>query len=233
LGVKESTVNDETPIIYTPDNEPYLGRELLYHFDQIICSAMEQNTKTAPTTHGANLSDHQKMACQVVAQSLSIVLSIRELVRQGYLFGAHVLVRSLVERATILLYVHYNPNEIKKWNEGWQHRDAPSLAKMFEEIQRQQGREEFVRGFELTKIYNSLIHGKPDSGPWNQVILSDGAIGHASSKIINRPDLCDEVCAQVIPWVAVIQAMMAAYFPSQNPPNKASQPTPKSGAAEL
>jgi len=69
---------------------------------------------------------------------------------------------------------------------------------------------EFVRGFELTKIYNSLIHGKPDSGPWNQVILSDGSVGHASSKIINRPDLCDEVCAQVIPWVAVIQAMMAA-----------------------
>ena len=99
-------MNDVSPIIYTPDNEPYLGRELLYHFDQIICSAMEQNTKTAPTTHGASLNDHQIMACQVVAQSLSIVLSIRELIRQGYLFGAHVLVRSLVERATILLYTH-------------------------------------------------------------------------------------------------------------------------------
>ena len=205
-------MKDIPPIIYTPDNEPYLGRELLYHFDQIICSAMEQNAKTAPTTHGAKLSDHQIMACQVIAQSLSIVLSIRELVRQGYLFGAHVLVRSLVERATILLYIHYNPKEIVKWNEGWQYRDAPSLAKMFEKIQKQQGREEFVKGFELTKIYNSLIHGKPDSGPWNQVALSDGSIGHASSKIINRPDLCDEVCGQVIPWVAVIQGMMAAYF---------------------
>jgi len=208
-------MNDMPPIIYTPDNEPYLGRELLYHFDQIICSAMEQNIQTAPTTRGAKLSDHQIMACQVVAQSLSLVLSIRELIRQGYLFGAYVLVRSLVERATILLYIHYNPNEIEKWNKGWQHNNAPSLAKMFEKIQKQQGREEFVKGFELTKIYNSLIHGKPDSGLWNHVILSDGSIGHASSKIINRPDLCDEVCAQVIPWVAVVQAMMAAYFPNQ------------------
>ena len=74
---------------------------------------------------------------------------------------------------------------------------------------------EFVKGFELTKDYNSLIHGKPDSAPWNHVVLSDGSIGHASSKIINRPDLCDEVCAQVIPWVAVIQGMMAAYFPNK------------------
>jgi len=38
-----------TPIIFTPDNEPYLGRELLFHFDQIISSAMEQNAVTAPT----------------------------------------------------------------------------------------------------------------------------------------------------------------------------------------
>ncbi|MFA5352724.1 MAG: DUF5677 domain-containing protein [Thermodesulfovibrionales bacterium] len=205
-------MNDTLPIIYTPENEPYLGRKLLYHFDQIICSAMEQNSKTAPTTHGAKLSDLQIMACQVVAQSLSIVLSIRELIRQGYLFGAHVLVRSLVERATILLYIHYSPNEIEKWNKGWQHNNAPSLAKMFEVIQRHQGRDEFVKGFELTKVYNSLVHGKPDSAPWNHVVLSDGSIGHASSKIINRPDLCDEVCAQVIPWVAVIQGMMAAYF---------------------
>jgi hypothetical protein len=208
-------MNDMPPIIYTPDNEPYLGRELLYHFDQIICSAMEQNTKTAPTTHGTKLSDHQIMACQVVAQSLSIVLSIRELIRQGYLFGAHVLVRSLVERATILLYIHYSPNEIEKWNQSWQHNSAPSLAKMFEAIQKHQGRDEFVKGFELTKDYNSLIHGKPDSALWNHVVLSDGSIGHASSKIINRPELCDEICAQVIPWVAVIQGMMAAYFPNK------------------
>lgn len=217
-------MNDIPQIIYTPDNEPYLGRKLLYHFDQIICSAMEQNIKTAPTTHGAKLSDPQIMACQVIAQALSIVLSIRELIRQGYLFGAHVLVRSLVERASILLYIHYSPDEIEKWNKGWQHNCAPSLAKMFEEIQKHQGRDEFVKGFELTKTYNSLIHGKPDSAPWNYVVLSDGSIGHASSKIIDRADLCDEVCAQVIPWVAVIQGMMAAYFPKKESAQQGAEP---------
>jgi hypothetical protein len=65
-----------TPVIFTPDNEPYLGRELLFHFDQLISSAMEQNSITAPTSHGRILTDHQSMACQIIAQALSITLSI-------------------------------------------------------------------------------------------------------------------------------------------------------------
>ncbi|MDY7001904.1 MAG: hypothetical protein SVS15_09010, partial [Thermodesulfobacteriota bacterium] len=122
------------PVIFTPDNEPYLGRKLLYHFDQIICSAMEQNLEIAPTTHGMDLSDHQQMACQIISQALSIVLSIRELIRQGYLFGANVLLRALVERAAILLYLYHYPDKIECWNRGWHWGDAPSLSKMLEAI---------------------------------------------------------------------------------------------------
>jgi hypothetical protein len=102
------------PVIFTPGNEPYLGRTLLFHFDQLISSAMEQNSRAAPTSHGRVLSDHQEMACQVIAQALSIALSIRELIRQGYLFGANVLLRALVERAAILLYLHLYPNDIER-----------------------------------------------------------------------------------------------------------------------
>ena len=102
------------PVVFTPDNEPYLGRELLFHFDQLIISAMKQNSVIAPTSHGRVLTDHQNMACQVIAQSLSITLSIRELIRQGYLFGAHVLLRALVERAAILLYLNLYPADIEQ-----------------------------------------------------------------------------------------------------------------------
>lgn len=204
-----------TPVIFTPGNEPYLGRELLLHFDLLISSAMEQNAVAAPTSHGRTLTDHQRMACQVIAQALSITLSIRELIRQGYLFGAHVLLRALVERAAILLYLHLLPEEIEKWNRGWHQKDAPSLAKMFEAIQNQQQRDSVVRGSDLTAAMNSLLHAKPDSAPWNLVPLGDKGVGHAVSKILNRPELCDDLCANVIPWLAVIQAMMAAYFPRE------------------
>jgi hypothetical protein len=202
------------PVVFTPDNEPYLGQNLLFHFDQIISSVMKQNSITAPITHGRPLTDHQRMACQVIPQALSITLSIRELIRQGYLFGAHVLLRALVERAAILLYLHLYPEEIDRWNRGWHQQEAPGLAKMFDAIQSKEQRDPAVRGRDLTASMNSLLHAKPDSAPWNLVSMGEKGLGHAVSKILNRPELCDDLCANVIPWVAVIQGMMAAYFPA-------------------
>jgi hypothetical protein len=176
---------------------------------------MEQNASTAPRSHVHVLSDHQNMACQVIAQALSIALSIRELIRQGYLFGAHVLLRALVERAAILLYLHLYPNDIERWKRGWQQGDAPGLAKMFDAIQAKQQHNPVVAGRDLTATMNSLLHAKPDSAPWNMVRLGETGFGHAVSKILNRPDLCDDLCANAIPWLVVVQGMMAAYFPSE------------------
>lgn len=155
------------------------------------------------------------MACLVIPQALSIALSIRELIRQGYLFGAHVLVRALVERAIILQYLHFYPEKIECWKRGWNHGDAPSLATMFDAIQAKSDRETVIRGRDFTASMNSLLHGKPDSAPWNLVPLGEDGLGHAVSKILNRPELCDELCANVMPWIAVVQGMMAAYFPEE------------------
>ncbi len=181
-----------TPVVFTPDNEPYLGSPLLLAFDQLICSVMEQNAITAPATHHLVLTDSQKMACQVISQALSISLSIRELIRQGYPFGGHVLLRALAERAALLLYLNYYPTEIDKWNRGWEQKEAPSLAKMFEMIQARQQPGAPIRGSELTAPMNSLLHSKPDSAPWNMISLGETGIGHSVAKRLNRPELCDD-----------------------------------------
>lgn len=199
--------------IFTPDNEPYLGRETVYAFDNLIIACMESNTTLAPLTHKINKTDLQMAACQLIPQGISIALSIRELVRQGYLFGALTLVRPLAERATILLYIQRNPHEVDKWNRGWQHNEAPSLAEMFNRI----GKEKFAKiGRELTKPFNSIIHGKPDSAIWSLVSMGDNRMGHGASKNLNSPTLCDDVCLQSAAWLAVIVAMMSAYFPEQH-----------------
>jgi hypothetical protein len=206
----------EKTLVFTPDNEPYGGRNLLYHFDQLICSMMEQNSDIAPKTHGRTLNDHQKMACLVISQSISITLSIRELIRQGYLFSAHVLVRAVVERAVMLLYLQIHPEKIESWNNGWHQKDnAPNLAKMLEAIQRQDHAHTLISGRDLTASMNSLLHGKPDSAPWNLVLVGENGFGHAVSKILNRPDLCDDLCADLMPWVVVVLSMVAAYFPDE------------------
>jgi hypothetical protein len=203
---------EPTPVIFTPDNEPYLGRHMLFVLDSAITSMMEQNAVTAPTSHGRKLTEHQRMACQVIPQAISIALSIRELVRQGYLFGAHVLLRAMVERAAILLYLNLHPEEIVRWKRGWHHGDAPSLAKMFDAIQARQNRDPKFRGSDLTASMNTLLHGRPDSAQWNLVPMGAEGIGHAVSKILNRPQLCDDICGNLIPWIVVVHGMMAAYF---------------------
>ena len=80
--------DDPSEVIFTPDNEPYLGREMLFHFDNAICASLDQSGKIATKTHSLHRTDMQDAACQLIPQSISIALSIRELIRQGYLFGA-------------------------------------------------------------------------------------------------------------------------------------------------
>ncbi len=205
--------DQDLPIVFSPDNEPYLGRELLFHFDQLISATLELNSLVAPATHKIKLTNAQEMACQLIPQSISIALSIRELVRQGYLFGAQVLLRPLAERATTLLYLLLFPAEINKWDHGWNHREAPSFGKMIESINKQNGNPQASSANQITSRMNSLIHGKPDSAQWNMIPIGATGLGQASSKILARPDLCDIICADTIPLLALVQAMINGYFP--------------------
>lgn len=207
------------PVIFTPDNEPYLGRTLLFHLDQIISATLEQNTLTGKKSHGNKLTAHQKMAVQVISQAVNISLSMRELIRQGYLFGGHVLLRSLVERAMILYYLYYYPEDIVHWNNGWQQREAPGLSTMIDKISKKMADAPTGRGSDMLKGMNSLLHAKPDSAYYNLAHFEGSHIEFAPSKILNRPELCDDLCADIIPMLAIIQAMMTAYFSNAKSPS--------------
>lgn len=87
------------PVVFTPDSEPYLGRGSLYRLDVTIVEALRANQATAELSHRGPLTDLQRAACQILPQGVSIALSIRELIRQGYLFSAFILLRPLIERA--------------------------------------------------------------------------------------------------------------------------------------
>jgi hypothetical protein len=54
--------------VFTPDDEPYLGRQSVFHFDQVILSCLEANAEVAAFTraHASELSDLQKAACQII-----------------------------------------------------------------------------------------------------------------------------------------------------------------------
>ncbi len=165
--------------VFTPGNEPYLGRETVHAFDNLIIACMEENEIVSALTHRIVKTDMQWAACQLIPQSINIALSIRELIRQGYLFGAFVLIRPLAERAAILLYLQASPDKIDIWKRGWKHSEAPSLAQMLDNI----GKAKFAGvGREFTRPFNDILHGKPDSAIWSLVPIDENTMGHGVSK---------------------------------------------------
>jgi hypothetical protein len=152
------TMRPKPNAVFTPGNEPYLGRETLYAFDKLILVCLETSAEIAPRTHKIDKTDLQWAACQLIPQGISIALSIWELVRQGHLFGALVLIRPLAERATTLLYLHRFPDEIVKWKE-WRKK-GPSLNRMLDTL----GQGKFPgAASEFTQLYNGITHGDPES----------------------------------------------------------------------
>lgn len=208
-----------TPSVYTPDNEPYLGRELLFRFDNLICSCLELNSKCAPASHGRSLSRFQQTLCILVPQTITLALSIRELIRQGYLFGAKVLVRPLTERAVTILYLWKKPDALQIWDDGWKYNKRPRLQEMVEYLNREllQGESATLKGF--AHELNSATHGDPLSAKWNVILRDDGAPVFPVSKNLASPQLADEICAEVIPWLAVTTGIMSASFGQGTPSN--------------
>jgi hypothetical protein len=56
-----------------------------------------------------------------------------------------------------------------------------------------------MKGF--THDLNSATHGDPLSARWNVVLREDGVPVFLVSKNLASPQLADEICAEVIPWL--------------------------------
>src|SRR5260370_19472868 len=119
----------------SPIQDPYLGREALFVFDSLISGAMAVNRRVAAWTHGRQLTRLQRAACQIIPNGFAIALSIRELVRTGYLFSAEILLRPLIERVAVVSYLMETGNKaLDLWEQGWPHATRPPLSKMLGSI---------------------------------------------------------------------------------------------------
>ncbi len=197
--------------VYLPDNEPYLGRTSVHNFDQIIISCLEQNTEVAAYTHSTQLSDLQKAACQIIPQGINLALTIRELIRQGYLFGALVLMRSLIERTATISYLNSDPDKVELWKIGWKYSERPRLPELLKTMGDNFDTSETRQ---ICDFFNSLTHGDPVAANWNLVQLSNNSLGYSVGKVINDPKLCDFICIQAYCYLIVLMGMMAACFPN-------------------
>jgi len=215
----EDKQDDGIPVVFTPDNEPYLGRKALLTFDQEIPFSLWVNSHIAAYTrsHRDKLTDLQRAVCQIVPQGINLALSIRELIRQAYLFAALVLVRPLIERAAIISYICDNPDAIEKWKAGWRFRERPSLNSMLRSMAPQGVDVDVAR--DICEHYGHIVHGDPVSADWNRIPLDNGSLGYAVGKVLNHTTLCDELALQGWAYLRVLTARATSCFPEVKPPN--------------
>lgn len=199
----------DPPVHFAPGDEPYVGRRPLYVFDVLIKSALELSAKIALQTKQAPMSALQRTAAQIVPQGLNIALGIRELIRQGYLFSALVLVRSLVERAAIISYIYQRP-DLPLWERGWNHGERPSLAKMLAETRPSK---DIEGARKVCETLNHLVHGDPYAAEFNLVVLGENAWGYAVGRVLTGPELCDFVSDQSISWLTLLASVASGCFP--------------------
>jgi len=212
----------EIPPVFTPGNEPYLGLESVLWFDRIICWSMESNTQVAAWTRRNSkvLTPLQRAACQIIPQGVGIALSIRELIRQAYLFSALILVRSLIERAAVVSYLDTHPSAVSEWESGWRYGKRPGLATMLASMA---GGVHVAEAKKICDAHNHMVHGDPLSCCNNLITLPDGAAGYASGKILDNSKLCDEVAMESQCYLVVLSGRMSSIFPDaglQSPPER-------------
>lgn len=198
--------------VFTPSNEPYLGRTSVEKFDRAIVMVLERNLALAERSRRPGLSAVQVAAGQLIPQGIKLALAVRELVRQGYLFAARVLMRSLVERVAIAFYLEQNPDEIGVWQRGWKYGERPSLPAMLKLVgDRRFEHVEIGPGF--TSVYNSLTHGDPASAALNMVFTEDGDPVYGVSKDLDSPEICDLVCCEATVWLGELLLTAERLFP--------------------
>jgi hypothetical protein len=201
--------------IFTPDNEPYLGRESVFQFDQMIQAAMEKNARIGPWTHGRKLTPLQMAATELLPHGFSIALSIRELVRQGYLVSAEILLRPLIERAAVISYPCEMPSALPLWEAGWPHKSRPPLYKMLAAMrgpERSVGETKDLAR-QITQHFNAIVHADPLGARKQVAKLDDSRVGYTASKSLNDIESCDDICFQALCYLVVLTARAVQIFP--------------------
>lgn len=180
------------PIIFTPDNEPYLGRPLLVLFDRTIAKSMVVHRQLGARTFATDLTAIQIAAVEIISQGISIALSMRELIRQAFLFSAGILIRPLIERTGMIYNLHGNAAAITAWNNGWPRKSQPTFDNLLDLVMGPGSDEERAAA---RTVLHKLVHSDPRSASFNATVRSDGRLASASGKELNEPIKADTISA--------------------------------------
>jgi hypothetical protein len=179
--------------VYLPHNEPYLGRVALLALDKAIPGALEENLVIAQRSFDTSMTPLQDIVAEIVPQIISLSLSVRELIRQAYLYSAVVLLRSIVERLALVVYLCDTPSAVASWKSGWDRKAQPTFETLTEHLL---ASTTVAQRKQFAALLHKVVHPDPAGAIWNMT-SRDGKPAHASGKLINAPVVCD-FCAEFV-----------------------------------
>ena len=153
---------------------------------------MAVHRRLAARTYATDLTPLQIAATEIIPQGVSIALSMRELIRQAYLFSAGILMRPLVERTGMIYYLQKNPEAVTTWHNGWPRKSQPSFDELLDLVMPSTSDDERKATRELL---HKLVHSDPISANYNSTIRSDGLRASAAGKELNEPIKADAISA--------------------------------------
>lgn len=211
LGRKRSYMDEPKSLaVYLPHNEPYLGNDQLLAFDLAIPPALESHAKIGKRTFEHSLTPLQVAATEIIPQGVSIALSIRELVRQAYLYSAAILIRPLVERTGTIRYLQGNPPAIELWRSGWPRKAQPTFDDLLDLLHPNVPESNQVI---LRTLLHKLVHSDPAGSVYNMLRRGDGVLVFSSGKVIDNPLLCRTVCAAGVCYLRMLSQAAREIFP--------------------
>ena len=161
-------------------------------------------------------ADHGPAISEIVPGACSLAFSIRELVRQGYLLAARILLRPFVERVSTLTYPIDHAETVAHWHSGWSHQSRPSLHARLKTVM---GADEPMpddvsEAFKgLISDFNGMIHGDPNSAHQSAILLPSGDPGYTVTKDLGSPARADEICAIASTFAMALTVRAREIFP--------------------
>lgn len=182
---------------------------------------MDVNQRVAAWTHGKLLTRLQRSACQILPNGFSIALSIRELLRAGYLFSADILLRPLIERVAVISYlVDAGDQALDLWEQGWPHKSRPHLATLLKSIKEYDafpdGQDLHFATQAMINHFNSIVHADPLGLDTNIGVTPTGTVGYLGGANLNDPERCDHICLQASIYTSLLMKRAAEIFPRVN-----------------
>jgi hypothetical protein len=203
----------------------YVGQPDLHFFDLMIPLAMRFNKAVATRTFKGSLTEIQLAAVEIAPGGFNLCLSIRELIRSGYLFAGEILLRPLLERVAVLSYLHKNQNTgLQLWRDGWPHKSRPSIKtmiKFIEEPPRTLGDDQYPSDYSVHDLLlervdhlNRLVHADPIGAYRNTVFdIERGRAVHLSGPNFKNPAYCGEIAMTANALMCSLIQVVGAIFP--------------------